>query len=223
MSKIGVFIVDDHQLVREGLVSIIHEFNTDFQLVGTAGDGVQAINEIRSLEKRPDVVLMDINMPKMNGVECTKVMTSDFPQSKVIALTMFNQAVHIKEMLRHGVAGYVLKDCDKHELKEAILTVSKGENYFSKSVTNTVMMQYTQLKKDEKKELVQLSPREKEVLRHILKDMSNQQIAEKLHISVRTVETHKQNLISKTGTNSVAGLVVYALKNHINLELEDGD
>lgn len=216
---IQIFIVDDHKLVREGLVSIVTEYHEDFKLVGTAGNGVEAFNVISDLPSRPEVVLMDINMPQMNGVECTRKLKKLFPELKVIALTMYNQGLHIKKMLKEGVHGYVLKDCDKNELKDAIIEVAEGGTYFSRGVANEVMMQFSQLRKEMSKGNISLlSPREKEVLSLILKDKSNQEIAEELHISVRTVETHKQNLISKTGANSVAGLVVFALKNNV---LED--
>lgn len=217
---IQIFIVDDHQLVREGLVSIVTEFNEDFELLGAAGNGIEAINVIGELPFKPEVVLMDINMPRMNGMECTKKLKQLFPKIKVIALTMHNQGLHIKQMLKEGVHGYVLKDCDKNELKEAILEVAEGGTYFSKGVANEVMMQFSQLRKElNRKDVSILSPREKEVLALILKDKSNKEIADELCISVRTVETHKQNLISKTGSNSVAGLVVFALKNNLLDEL----
>lgn len=213
---IRIFIVDDHQLVREGLVSIVSEFQEEFDLTGTAGNGVEALNVIREMPSHPDVVLMDINMPGMNGMECTGKLKKLFPNIKVIALTMHNQGLHIKQMLKEGVHGYVLKDCDKNELRDGILEVADGGTYFSKGVANEVMMQYSQLRKEMNKgDISLLSPREKEVLALILKDKSNKEIANELFISVRTVETHKQNLISKTGANSVAGLVVYALKNNL--------
>ncbi|MEG9328450.1 response regulator transcription factor [Salinimicrobium catena] len=218
--RIQIFIVDDHQLVREGLISIVTEFNEDFELLGTAGNGIEAINVIGELSSKPEVVLMDINMPRMNGMECTKKLKQLFPKIKVIALTMHNQGLHIKQMLKEGVHGYVLKDCDKNELKDAILEVAEGGTYFSKGVANEVMMQFSQLRKElNRKDVSILSPREKEVLALILKDRSNKEIADELCISVRTVETHKQNLISKTGSNSVAGLVVFALKNNLLDEL----
>lgn len=198
------------------MVAIINEYKEQFNLIGTAGNGVEALNVIRDMKSKPQVVLMDINMPHMNGMECTKKIKELFPEIKVIALTMHNQSLHIKQMLKEGVHGYVLKDCDKNELKEAIFEVSEGGTYFSRGVTNEVMMQFSQLKKEMNKgDVSSLSPREKQVLGLILKDHSNKEIAEKLHISVRTVETHKQNLIGKTGANSVAGLVVYAIKNNL--------
>lgn len=220
MSKtIKIFIVDDHQLVREGLVSIIKDYRNMFELIGTAGNGVEAINAIQEMASKPEVVLMDISMPHMNGMECSRKLKKLFPDLKVIVLTMHNQRVHIKKMLKEKVQGYVLKDCDKNELKEAIIEVAKGGMYFSRAVTNEVMMQFSQLKKEMANQNSSLlSPREKEVLALILKDKSNKEIGDELHISIRTVETHKQNLIGKTGANSVAGLVVFAIQNNL---LED--
>lgn len=213
---IRIFIVDDHQLVREGLISIVKSYQTSFEFVGAAGNGVEAVNVIRAMETKPEVVLMDINMPHMNGMECTRALKKLFPELKIIALTMHNQSLHIKQMLKEGVHGYVLKDCDKEELKEAILEVAGGNTYFSRGVANKVMMEFSQLKREIKNlDISSVSPREKEVLNLILKDKSNKEIADLLHISVRTVETHKQNLISKTGAKSIAGLVVFALKNNL--------
>ncbi|WP_081209337.1 response regulator transcription factor [Salegentibacter sediminis] len=211
-----IFIVDDHQLVREGLISIVKSFQGSFEFFGAAGNGVEALNVIRAMETKPDVVLMDINMPHMNGMDCTRELKKLSPELRIIALTMHNQSLHIKQMLKEGVHGYVLKDCDKEELKEAILEVAGGNTYFSRGVSNKVMMEFSQLKRELNNiDISSVSPREKEVLNLILKDKSNKEIADLLHISVRTVETHKQNLISKTGAKSIAGLVVFALKNNL--------
>ncbi|MBZ9728662.1 response regulator transcription factor [Salegentibacter sp. JZCK2] len=216
---VRILIVDDHQLVREGLISIVSTFQSSLELVGAAGNGVETLNLIQNMDPKPEVVLMDINMPHMNGMDCTREIKKFFPEVRVIALTMHNQSLHIKQMLKEGAHGYVLKDCDKEELKEAILEVAKGNTFFSRGVTNKVMMEFSQLKREMNNlDVSSVSPREKEVLNHILQDKSNKEIADELYISIRTVETHKQNLISKTGAKSIAGLVVFAIKNNL---LED--
>ena len=213
---VRIFIVDDHQLVREGLISIVNGFRNILDLVGAAGNGVEALNIIHNMKPKPEVVLMDINMPHMNGMQCTREIKKLYPEVKIIALTMHNQSLHIKQMLKEGVHGYVLKDCDKEELKTAILEVAQGNTYFSKGVTTKVMMEFSQLKREANNlDISTVSPREKEVLLQILKDRTNKEIADQLHISIRTVETHKQNLLSKTGAKSIAGLVVFAIKNNI--------
>ena len=213
---VRIFIVDDHQLVREGLISIVKSYQSSLELVGAAGNGVEALNVIRNMEPKPEVVLMDINMPHMNGMDCTREIKKHFPEVRIIALTMYNQSLHIKQMLKEGVHGYVLKDWDKEELKEAILEVAAGNSYFSRGVSNKVMMEFSQLKREMNSiDVSSVSPREKEVLSLILKDKSNKEIADALYISIRTVETHKQNLISKSGSKSIAGLVIFAIKNNL--------
>ena len=214
MSKIRVFIIDDHRLVREGFISIINDFK-ELELIGQADNGESALNKIGELTDLPDVVLMDINMPRMNGVECTQKLIKEYPDIKIIALTMMNQSTHIKSMLKSGAMGYILKDCDQNELKTAIEVVAEGNTYFSQSVSQQVMNELTIAKKQVKSAHEMLTEREKEVLKLIVKDLSNKEIADQLHISVRTVDTHKQNLLSKTGTNSTAGLVVFAIKNEL--------
>lgn len=212
---INLFIVEDHHLVREGIISLINDIDEHYKMAGEAQNGKQALQLLDEMETLPDIILMDINMPEMNGIECTTLISKKYPEIKVIALSMIKQSTHIRKMLKAGAVGYLLKDCDKKELKEAILKVAQGEPYFSPSVSEEVMQQFTRLKRDSHDAQVSLSPRETEVLELIVKDLSNQEIANQLYISVRTVETHKQNLLRKTGTNSVAGLVVYAFKHNL--------
>ena len=212
---IPVFIVDDHQVVREGILSLIRE-NQRFQVVGEAGNGKEALTLIEELQEKPRVVLMDINMPVMDGITCTENLHKIYAgQIKVLVLSMVKQSIHIRKMLQAGASGYILKNCDKVELYQAIEAVNQDQTYFSQDVSNEVMNEMVKAKSANHTPAVVLSKREKEVLNLIVKDMSNQEIADKLHISIRTVESHKQNLISKTATNNVAGLVVFAIKNKL--------
>lgn len=215
MEKIKVYLVDDHHLVRDGFVAILKENATEFTLLGTASNGLELRHNLKELSETPDVVLMDINMPSMNGIEATAYLSENYPEVKVLALTMMKQTTHIKHMLKAGASGYILKDCDKNEFLNALRTVASGKNYFGKSVAQEVMMELTKLKKDAYKKEETLTKRELEVLNLIVQDLSNHQIAEKLNISHRTVDTHKQNILAKTGTNSTAGLVVYAFKHNL--------
>ena len=215
MSEIKIVIADDHSLVRQGIASIVRELNQNLQLLGEVSNGMELLDFLDKNDELPDVILMDVNMPEMNGIECTHHIKDKYPEIQVLALSMMKQGLHIQKMLKAGASGYILKDAKKDELKEAIYSVHKGHPYFSTAVSEEVMRHLTRTSKGKDPDTTPLSPREKEVLQLIVKDLSNQDIADKLHISIRTVETHKQNLLRKTGTNSVAGLVVYALKNNL--------
>lgn len=215
MSKVKIYLVDDHKLVRGGFKSILTEHDDEFELLGEAIHGLQLLQDLKISKELPHVVLMDINMPEMSGIETTLRLSKEYPEIKVLALTMMNKATSIKLMLKAGALGYILKDCDREEFITAIQTVASGNTYFSRSVSDQVMLELRRLKKDALREDDTLSKREMDVLRLIVQDLSNHQIADKLHISSRTVDTHKQNILSKTGTNSMAGVVVYAIKHNL--------
>ncbi|MDX2250086.1 MAG: response regulator transcription factor [Bacteroidia bacterium] len=214
--KIIVFITDDHQVVREGMISLLEE-NDLFTVLGEGKNGKDTLTKIAELEIKPDVILMDINMPVMDGIDCTAEIISKYNgQIRVVALTMVNQVLHIRKMMQAGAAGYILKNCDKSELYKAIQTVYRGESYFSAEVGQIVMNEMVKINKPANSyDQTSLTKREVEVLQMIAKDLSNQEIADKLHISIRTVESHKQNLLTKTGANSVAGLVIYGIRQKL--------
>ena len=208
---IGVLIVDDHPLIREGIASYLEDDN-QFSLVGEASNGIEALEMLQGLKAK--IALVDISMPHMDGIELTKKITADFPDVKVIALTMMNDNLHIKKMMNAGALGYILKNCNQTELKSAIKTVLKGETYYSPEVTETVMNALMR-KKPSSGIDVPLTDREIEVLKLIVEENTNQEISEKLFISPRTVDAHKRNLLEKTGSKNVAGLVVYAINNNL--------
>ncbi|GAB4420822.1 MAG: response regulator transcription factor [Bacteroidia bacterium] len=211
---IRIMVVDDHQVVRAGIISLLEE-HEPMTVVGEAGQGKEALHRIGQMQPPPEVVLMDIHMPVMDGVECTRQLRSAYGDTlRVVALTMVNQAMYIRKMLQAGASGYILKDCDKYELYAAIEAVHRGETFFSRAVSQTVMAEISRISV-RTNDTVALTPRELEVLNLIVQDRDNQEIADALHISIRTVETHKQNLIGKTGTNHVAGLVVYAIRHNL--------
>jgi DNA-binding NarL/FixJ family response regulator len=157
-------------------------------------------------------------MPVMNGIDCTHEITKIYPQIKVLALTMLDESEHIKNMLGAGAKGYILKNSGKEELVQAIKSVMAGQNYFSNEVKDMIMMEMVKKKSTPGKiigEKVPLTPRELDVLELILKEFTNQEIADKLFISVRTVDAHRRNLLEKTGARNTAGLVRFALENHL--------
>lgn len=212
MSKISVFIVDDHQLVREGFKAILADLSDTIDITGEAINGRDLLRQLSNGLPLPDIVLMDINMPEMNGIKTTETLSKDYPCIQVIALSMMKQSVHIKQMLKMGARGYILKDCNKQELLRAIQTIYQGDTYFSFEVTEQVM-QYLTKQPDSNHE--NLTNRELEVLALIAKDYSNREIADALFISPRTVDAHKQNILRKTGVKSMAGLVVFAIRHNL--------
>lgn len=209
--SVKVLIVDDHKLIREGIAQYL-EGDDRYHLTGDASEGVEALEFLRNNEV--DLVLTDIRMPHMDGIDLTKNITSEFPNIKVVALTMMNDNNHIKKLMNAGAVGYVLKNCSESELKKAITQVMDGETYYSPEVTETVMNALMKKKRTIGSEMP-LTSREKEVLELIVKEFSNQEIADKLFISLRTVDAHKRNLLEKTGAKNVAGLVVYAINNNL--------
>lgn len=213
MSKIKIMIVDDHQIVRDG-IKLYLEKHADFEIVAEASGGEEALKIIQEADL--DLVMIDINMTGMSGIETTQHIMKDHSHLRVLALTMHNDYQHIKAMMDAGASGYILKNCDEEEVVGAIKAVVNDEIYYSKEVAQTVMNNMAKKKKKATHEMMTpLTPRELEVYKLILDEMSNQEIADKLFISVRTVEVHKRNLLEKTGAKNSTGLVFYAIKNDL--------
>lgn len=209
-----ILIIDDHKIVRDG-IKLYLENNPKYEIVGESGDGYEALNFLK--QKKADLVLMDINMQGMDGIETTQNIMQLDPEVKVIALTMYNDYQHIKAMMDAGASGYLLKNCDESELQKAVAAVIAGDIYYSKEVAQTVMNNLAKRKAKGNAGPVStpLTPREKEVYKLILEEYSNQEIADQLFISIRTVEVHKRNLLEKTGAKNTTGLVLYAVKNEL--------
>lgn len=212
MKKINILIVDDHKIVRDGIKLYLNN-HTQFNIVGEGSDGTEAIDFLKKNDN-VDLVLIDINMGKMNGIEATKIITDELDNIKVLALTMHNDYQHIKSMMDAGARGYILKSCNEEEMLDAINTVMDDELYYSNEVAQTVMNNMAK-RKPKTPGLTPLTPREKEIYRMILDEQSNNDIADKLFISVRTVEVHKRNLMEKTGSKNSTGLVLFAIKNQL--------
>jgi len=212
MSKISVFLVDDHHLVREGFKAILTSMSDSITICGEAINGQHLIRQLATADSLPDVVLMDVIMPDMNGIKATEILNRDYPSVQVMALSMIKKSMHIKQMLKAGARGYILKDCNKQELLNAIQKVNEGDTYYSSEVARQVMHH---LSKPKFNSPIYLTDRELQVLELIANDYSNSEIAEQLCISRRTVDAHKQNILRKTGVKSIAGLMVYAIKNDL--------
>lgn len=218
MSKIEILVVDDHSLVREGIISMLSIYD-DFEIVGDAESGEEALERIASLS--PDVVLLDINMPGMNGIETAKKIAVDYLGVKIIILSMEVTQDHISEAIKAGVAGYLAKDTKKDILAEAIRKVMQGEQYFGQKISQVIFKGFYNQSKGERvaNENKDLSKREVEVLRQIASGLSNREIADKLFISIRTVDAHRNHIMQKLALKSTAQLVKYALREKI-IELD---
>ena len=207
---IKVYIVDDHKMVIEGMQLLLKN-ETDIKVVGNALSGEAAIENIPNTDM--DVVLLDINMPGINGIETCKELLKIKPELKIIAISMHKESSLIKLMLSNGAKGYVLKNAGQDEVITAIHTVFEGEMYLDETVNGIVVNSVVNgTKRKVESPFPTLSKREKEILGLILEEHTTQEIAEKLFISFGTVETHRRNMLIKTGARNTAGLVRIALE-----------
>ncbi len=212
---VTLILADDHQIVRDGLRSLLQN-EKKYVIVGEAENGIQALELVEKL--KPNLVIMDINMPHMDGIEATRIIGEKHPDTKVLVLTMTSEQEHIKKMIEAGAGGYILKNSGRDELISAIDFIVSGRNYFSDEVKDAIMQNMVQQQAKNDKiagEPVPLTRREKDVLNLIVKEFTNFEIAEKLFISVRTVDAHRRNLLEKTGARNTAGLVKFAIENSL--------
>jgi DNA-binding NarL/FixJ family response regulator len=208
--SIGILIAEDHAIVREGLRSLI-EKDPYMEIVGEADDGRTAVELVREL--LPDVVIMDITMPNLNGVEATRQITSEFPQVKVIALSIHSNKRFVADMLGAGATGYVLKECLFDELVQAIKAVAAGDSYLSCRITGVVVEDYIKrLATVDNTPLSTLTGREREVLQLVAEGRSTKEIALALHVSTKTIEANRRQIMQKLDIHSVAELTKYAIR-----------
>ncbi len=206
---INIFIIDDHKMVIEG-IELMLEQEEDFQLVGYALTGEQGMELLKSLPV--DVLLLDINLPGLNGIEVCKIIRESNLKLKIIALSMLKDSSLIKMMLKNGADGYVLKNAGRDEVVMAIRTVMEGKKYLDQEVNDIIISSIAGHTTQKNNPFPSLSRREKEVLGLILDELTTKEIAEKLFISVGTVETHRRNMLAKVGARNTAGLVRIALE-----------
>ena len=211
-TRIRVILADDHTLFRNGLKLLLSN-NVDMQVVGEASDG----NELLSLlTKLPcDVVLMDIEMPGINGFDATRIIAEQYPEVKVISLSMYGEEDYYYRMIEAGARGFLLKSSEINEVSEAIRRVMRGGTYFSSDILYNVLKNIHTVVSKTDTQALHLSQREKEVLELICRGKSNQEIADQLFISKRTVEKHRANLLAKTNTKNTAQLVMFAVENKL--------
>lgn len=209
--RIRVLVADDHTIVREGLVMILRS-SPDIEVVGEAADGEQAIAMVEKL--KPHVVLMDISMPGMSGLEAIRHIRRAHPQVKVLALTIHESEDYILHVLRAGVHGYVVKRAAGQELLSAIRAVARGESYLHPAIVKVVLSDYLQRLEHGQEEPV-LTEREREIVRLIAEGYKNREIAQKLNISLKTVETHRANIMQKLNISDRVQLVRFAIRTRL--------
>lgn len=210
MGKITVILVDDHLLFREGLKLMLN-LNPKIGMIYQAANGIEFLELLEKIT--PDIVLMDIDMPQMDGIEATIKALSKWPQMKIIALSMYGDDEYYIKMIEAGARGFILKNSDIEVVEQAIEAVMAGQNYFSSEVMANLVIHLNKKKNDEAKN--ELTERESEILYHICKGLSNQEIADTLFLSKRTVDKHRENILSKTNAKNTAGLVIFAIKHGI--------
>jgi DNA-binding NarL/FixJ family response regulator len=210
--KTKVVIVEDHRLFREGLKSLLAD-KANFEIVGEAGDGLEALKCVRRLN--PNLVLLDISMPKMNGISVMREIKSQFSDIKILALTIHESDHYVLEAFEAGADGYCLKDAGRNELLMAIDSVLQGKRYISPSISDNVLEGYLTGRKKLKSQTTwdTITPREKEVLKLLGEGYQNKEISDLLHISVKTVEKHRANIMNKLNLHNAAALTAYAIEH----------
>ncbi len=203
-APVKVLIVDDHPMVAEGIQSILETYD-DIDVVGTLGNGQDAVDQIADLD--PDVILMDLNMPRLGGLSATEILLEKRPDTRILVLSMHDSPEYISSALSHGAMGYVLKDVPTDEIKQAIDTVMRGERYLCTGAEGSL--------KPKSGAREALTGREQTILLQLAQGKSNKDVAEVLNISVRTVETHRKNIKRKLGISSTAGLTRYAMEHGV--------
>jgi len=214
MARIRVLLAEDHTIVRKGLRSLLDD-EADIQVIGEAEDGRQAVEEVERL--LPDVVLMDITMPGLNGLEAARRIKKRFPEVKVLVLTMHSNEEYIFQVLRAGASGYLVKQAAPAELVWAIQAIHRGDSFLSPSISRKVIEDYTRRAEatEVRDSFDRLTGREREILQLIAEGHTNREIAELLHLSAKTVETHRAHLMGKLDIHNVAELTQYAIRRGV--------
>jgi DNA-binding NarL/FixJ family response regulator len=210
MENLSVILVDDHKLFREGLSLLLSNFNT-IGGIKEAASGEEFLELLK--EGRPDIIFMDITMPGMGGIEATRLAIHSDPDLNIIGLSMYADEDYYMKMINAGAKGFVLKNSSIQEVESAIQHIMAGKNYFSQEILTGLVKNINRKRNHTYND--ELSERELEVLYQICKGLSNQEIAETLHISKRTVDKHRENMLAKTNSKNTVGLVMFAIKNNI--------
>lgn len=207
---IRIVLADDHQLFRQGIRNLFEQ-EEDIEVIGEASDGREMVEKV--LELRPDVLVTDISMPNLNGIDATRQLIADNPELAILALSMHSEHQFISEMLNAGASGYLLKECPFDELVHAVRVVYRKKTYLSPDIASTLVNDFRLLSKNQSNsKMPALSAREREVLQLIAEGHPTKQIAANLNVSVKTIETHRAQIMKKLNTSSLAELIKYAIR-----------
>jgi len=211
MSRIRVFIADDHKILRESLIILLSR-DEELEVVGDAADGQEAFAKIRTL--KPEIAVLDISLPGLNGLDLSAKLHQEMPQVKIVILTMHKSEEFVSRALFAGVKGYVLKDNALEELIQCIKQVHEGQMFLSHTITELVVASYMKESQSGSPEAA-MSTREREILQLLAEGRNNKDISEDLHLSIKTVETHRANIMRKMGFKNITELVLFAVRNHM--------
>ena len=215
MKEIKVIIVDDHEVVRDGIKSVLEE-TEDISIIADADNGEDAIRLVDKM--KPDILLTDITMPGLSGIETAEIVSRDYPATKVIMFSMHENEEYISKAIENKAAGYLSKNAEKEEMIQAIRTVAQGGQYFSSDISQTMLTSYVSNainEKDNTGQKLHLTNREEEVLKLVANGLRSKEIADKLFISTRTVETHRNNIMQKLEVKNTAELIRYSLEHNL--------
>ena len=213
MDKIKILIADDHQMILDGLHLLLSQ-EDGFEVIGEALNGEEVIHKVQHAEEL-DIVILDINMPKMDGIDVTKELKSTFPEIKILIVTMYNRKEFVKNLMETGVDGYILKNSGKDELIRAVKSLIKGEPYYGKEITKTIMKSYQKNKIFDSPQEIEISEREKDIIRLIADGLSTSEIGDKLFLSPHTINTHRKNILSKLNVKNSAGVIRFGIQTGI--------
>lgn len=206
--SVNILLVDDHKVLREGIKTVLKQQN-DIKIVGEAENGQQAIEFLSEHHENVDVVLMDVNMPNVNGIDATRIIAKKFKNVNILALTMHVEETYIVKMIKAGALGYILKDSGRDQMVDAINMVANGKKYYSNDVSVTIINSYIN---DNKRSRPELSSREDQILNLLIDGHTSSIIAKKLQISIRTVETHRRNILKKLNMKNTAELIKHTMQ-----------
>ncbi len=208
-----LIIAEDHELIIDGLSLLLRD-EQDIDIIATANNG-KVLLEVVESSPEIDIILMDINMPVIDGIEATKIIKGKYPEIKILVLTMYKKVEFIKQLVRVGADGYILKNSGKSVLLDAISTLLEGSHYFGKEILDTMVKSFVEKNNTKDLQLVDLSEREKDVVRLIVKDMTSEEIAKQMCLSLHTINSHRKNILSKLDVKNIAGIYTYALRSGI--------